>query len=64
MVVAATPPQATVTVTASPEPVPSNSPEQGQVLSELRGWRSLYLFSVGLVIFLLALIAFRSRRGV
>ena len=52
----------TPTPTASPAPEPSSSPGETALLSEVQGLRSLYLYSVGLLIFLTAAILFRSRK--
>lgn len=55
-------PAPTVTVTESPEVEPSPSPGETQLVDEVSGLRSLVLYSGGLSIFLMGLIAFRSRR--
>lgn len=51
-----------VPATAGPAPAPSSSPAEQQILDQVTGWRDLYLYSGGLAICLLAMIAFRSRK--
>ena len=50
------------TTPGEPAPEPSPSPGQTALLSEMQGFRNLYLYSGGLMICLLAAILFRSRR--
>jgi len=63
-------PTVVVTVTQVPAPEPSTSPEpttQEQTatatLAAVDGFRELFLYGAGIALFLLALLAFRSRRG-
>jgi hypothetical protein len=47
--------------TPSQEPVHLSSPELEQLQGEVHQWRNLYLYSVGLLIFLGAALLFRTR---
>lgn len=54
-------PTPTVTVTMAPAPSPSPDPSSTALLDEVTGMRSLVLYAAGLLIFLLGVLAFRSR---
>lgn len=48
--------------TSDPGPALSTSQDVSDLTDEIKGLRSLYLYSAGLTICLLGMIAFRSRR--
>jgi hypothetical protein len=56
-------PTPTVTVTAEPSPSPDPStPAIEQLTTEVEGFRELFLYAGGVLIFLLAVLVFRARR--
>lgn len=49
------------TPTPDPEPEPSTTPELQELQAEVSGFRELSLYSAGMLLCLLAMIAFRTR---